>query len=197
MELAKEFINTTDMSISEICFGVGYTSRSYFSKLFFNRFGILPKDYKNSFVKNNLLFEVSYRSMAKIDLQESDIENILTKAKSYNQEHGITGCLLYHRNVFFQLIEGPKKEVLKLYDFIKNDNRHFDVETMWRGSKPSRDFGDWEMSMLSDDANFNISNLGDTKELNLEHLMGEIDSQSIVSQNLWRKVRKILKVSSE
>ena len=196
MEVARERIHTTDQSLSEICYTVGFSSKSYFSKLFRERFGMLPRDYKNSFKKDNLLFEVTYRSMAKADISNADIEEILRTSRVSNRAHNITGSLIYHRKVFFQLIEGPKREILELYDKIKNDSRHFDIATMWQGAKPSRDFADWSLAMLSDSGILNIPHEGSTKNLNLGHLMGDIDDHSLVSQNLWRKVRNEIKTSS-
>ncbi|MBC2839270.1 helix-turn-helix transcriptional regulator [Robiginitalea sp. SC105] len=48
LELARELIETTDMNISEICYSIGYSSRSHFSKMFRSRYGVLPSSYKSS-----------------------------------------------------------------------------------------------------------------------------------------------------
>ncbi len=48
MELARELMETTDMNVSEICYNIGYSSRSHFSKMFRTRFGVLPSSYKKS-----------------------------------------------------------------------------------------------------------------------------------------------------
>ncbi|WP_175416235.1 helix-turn-helix domain-containing protein [Aggregatimonas sangjinii] len=50
LEKARELIETTEMTISEIVYSCGLSSRSYFSKVFFERYGVLPSDYKKSFV---------------------------------------------------------------------------------------------------------------------------------------------------
>ena len=196
LEQAKELIQFTDMNISEICYGVGYSSRSYFSKLFRGRYGILPRDFKTSFEKDNLLFEISYRSMAKTALTEADIENILNTARAQNKKYDVTGSLIYHREVFFQIVEGNKEDVLRLYENIRKDQRHSDVTIIWQGAKPSRDFGNWNMAMLADDNVLNIPIEGNTKELDLRHLLGDIDDQSLAAKSLWRKVRNIIKTAS-
>ncbi|WP_299260450.1 BLUF domain-containing protein [uncultured Aquimarina sp.] len=197
MEVAKELIYKTNKSVSEICYMVGYSSRSHFSNLFYKRFGILPSKYKDSFYKNTLMYEVSYRSIASEKLNESDVQQILDASRINNKKNNITGSLIYYKNVFFQLIEGPKKEVLPLYDKIKEDERHTDVITMWSGSKPYRTFKKWDMSILSDDGMLSIQHQDRVKKLNLEHLLGEIDENAIVSRNLWRKVRTIINVSGK
>ncbi len=44
---AKHLFITTDLNVSEVCHLVGITSSSYFSKVFKNRFGTLPRHFKN------------------------------------------------------------------------------------------------------------------------------------------------------
>ena len=46
LEVARDMIKNTDKSISEIVYEIGYRSRSYFSKIFYEYYNILPIDYK-------------------------------------------------------------------------------------------------------------------------------------------------------
>ncbi|MEA1786221.1 two-component regulator propeller domain-containing protein [Arenibacter sp. GZD96] len=46
LEKAKDFIESGDVSISEVCYQVGFSSPSYFTKCFKNHFGILPTELK-------------------------------------------------------------------------------------------------------------------------------------------------------
>ncbi len=46
--LAEELIKEGNLSISQIVYSVGLSSKSYFSKIFKNRFGCSPKSYANS-----------------------------------------------------------------------------------------------------------------------------------------------------
>tara|TARA_R110002074_G_scaffold7401_1_gene31797 strand:+ start:26281 stop:27276 length:996 start_codon:yes stop_codon:yes gene_type:complete len=43
--LAEELIQTSDLNISEIVYSIGFTSRSYFSKIFRNKYKCTPKTY--------------------------------------------------------------------------------------------------------------------------------------------------------
>jgi AraC-like DNA-binding protein len=43
---AKHLLSTTDLNVSEVCSRVGISSGSYFSRVFKNRFGMLPSHYK-------------------------------------------------------------------------------------------------------------------------------------------------------
>jgi AraC-like DNA-binding protein len=47
LEKAKELLEGADMNISEICYKIGINSRSYFSKLFKEKYGQTPKQYRN------------------------------------------------------------------------------------------------------------------------------------------------------
>ena len=49
LEKAKELIEKTEFTISEICFKVGFSSPSYFNKCFVNAFGTSPNKYRNTF----------------------------------------------------------------------------------------------------------------------------------------------------
>ena len=46
VELAEELIKTGDLNISEVVYTIGLTSRSYFSKIFKQRYKCSPKYYQ-------------------------------------------------------------------------------------------------------------------------------------------------------
>ncbi len=47
LELSRDYIRNSDDSISEIVYKIGFKSRSYFSKIFFEKYGMLPNEYRN------------------------------------------------------------------------------------------------------------------------------------------------------
>ncbi|XLS30583.1 helix-turn-helix domain-containing protein [Flavobacteriaceae bacterium M23B6Z8] len=47
LEVARDYMVTTDMNISQIVYSVGLSSRSYFSKIFKEKYHISPSDFKN------------------------------------------------------------------------------------------------------------------------------------------------------
>ena len=71
---------------------------------------------------------------------------MLEKARPYNSEQGITGCLLFHEGEFLQYLEGNQIRVLRLFDKIKNDPRHTDMELIIHGERPERWLKGWEMA---------------------------------------------------
>lgn len=46
LKSARELMNTTDLNISEIVYTIGFTSRSYFSKIFREQYNVSPTEYK-------------------------------------------------------------------------------------------------------------------------------------------------------
>ncbi|MGJ8593870.1 MAG: helix-turn-helix transcriptional regulator [Aquaticitalea sp.] len=48
LQAAHLYLLEMDMTVSEVVYKVGYSSRSYFTQIFFERFGILPNEFKKS-----------------------------------------------------------------------------------------------------------------------------------------------------
>lgn len=46
LEISRDYIDNSNDTISEIVYRVGFKSRSYFSKIFYEYYGILPVDYR-------------------------------------------------------------------------------------------------------------------------------------------------------
>ncbi|WP_178989129.1 helix-turn-helix domain-containing protein [Winogradskyella schleiferi] len=50
LEKARNLIKTTDLNISQIVYSIGFTSRSYFSKIFKEKYGISPNEFKKQII---------------------------------------------------------------------------------------------------------------------------------------------------
>lgn len=50
LEAAREFIINTDLNISQIVYSIGFTSRSYFSKIFKEKYGVTPNEFKKQLI---------------------------------------------------------------------------------------------------------------------------------------------------
>lgn len=55
LEISKDYLKNTDMTVSEIVYAIGIRSRSYFSKIFSEAYGILPTEYRKQLKKNKSL----------------------------------------------------------------------------------------------------------------------------------------------
>lgn len=105
------------------------------------------------------MYEVTYYSIAKQAIASTDIAAILTASREFNAKNEITGCLLYYKNQFIQILEGDKKVISDLLSKISKDHRHDDIIILAEGDKGERTFKDWTMAYheLSDDDVRNIS----------------------------------------
>lgn len=52
LEIGRDLIKNSDKSISEIVYSIGYRSRSYFSKIFYEKYNILPTEYRDAIKKS-------------------------------------------------------------------------------------------------------------------------------------------------
>jgi methanogenic corrinoid protein MtbC1 len=88
-----------------------------------------------------------YRSRAVAPLSESELHRILDAARSRNRAAAVTGLLIYDNGRFFQWLEGPAESVSRIWNSIRTDERHTDIEIL--GDEPSshRIFGDWDMKL--------------------------------------------------
>jgi len=50
LESARELIRTTDLNISQVVYTIGFTSRSYFSKIFKEKYGTTPNQFKKQII---------------------------------------------------------------------------------------------------------------------------------------------------
>jgi hypothetical protein len=73
------------------------------------------------------------------------LENILNASRSNNPKIGVTGNLIYHSDLFLQMLEGPQMAVCKLYETILSDNRHADVIKLRDANFNRRLYSSWAM----------------------------------------------------
>ncbi|WP_149273325.1 BLUF domain-containing protein [Pareuzebyella sediminis] len=156
LEKARELIQTTELNISEVVHEIGIQSQSYFSKIFKEKYGMLPRDYRDSFLSADQSFELSYRSKASFYIGEGEVKNLVETSDKNNRDIGVTGCLIHYKDEFFQLLEGPKQRVLMLFEKIKADPRHYEIELLWKGARNDKIFDDWGLILVSDRVSENI-----------------------------------------
>lgn len=89
---------------------------------------------------------IIYTSREAQFFSDEEIEQLLLGARSHNQESDITGVLLYFDLVFFQVLEGPKDALEKLFARIVEDPRHKDVTLQVNEPISARLFPNWSMA---------------------------------------------------
>ena len=94
------------------------------------------------------LYRLFYVSKKTVDLSEEQVDTLAERASVNNREHNIVGALCFNGNHFGQLLEGPRDEVYRLVDRIREDERHQDMLIV--GEKPVRFrvFKDWHMKRV-------------------------------------------------
>jgi len=98
-----------------------------------------------------LIFELIYRSVMSTDASPSCVADIVRASRGYNQQHGITGLLVFDGEKFWQLLEGDCDAVVALTNRIERDTRHRDFHITHQGFRDSRRrFGNWSMAYALD-----------------------------------------------
>ena len=101
------------------------------------------------------LYHVIYHSLATDGgLSPEALAALLRQARAYNQDHRLTGLLLYAAatHEFVQVLEGPRNEVTHIYAKIAQDPRHKHVYVLHEGPADGRMFPDWRMGFVAADA---------------------------------------------
>ena len=89
------------------------------------------------------LVELSYLSEAVSDMSFLGLMRLLESARTFNQNNGITGILLYDNQQFGQIIEGERANVMKAWKRIQDDKRHHRVELLEIREISERSFPEW------------------------------------------------------
>jgi Sensors of blue-light using FAD len=99
-----------------------------------------PTSAPNSAPNSAQLYEAIYVSTIAPGLAISSVADIAGKSRIANQQQGITGLLIFDGMRYCQQLEGPQKQVLKLMEKIRHDQRHVNVEIIHHGELASRRF---------------------------------------------------------
>lgn len=94
------------------------------------------------------LTSVTYTSLARLDLQPTDLEDIHRTARDQNALDGITGLLVFNGTHFLQIIEGSEKGIDDLVDRLRRDPRHTGFEIRDRRKVDVRSFPEWSMELV-------------------------------------------------
>ena len=97
------------------------------------------------------LYHIIYHSLAAGEgLSPEDLAELLRQARAHNQDHRLSGLLLYAADTkeFVQVIEGPRDEIDTLYQRIARDKRHKHAFVLHEGPAAGRMFPDWRMGFV-------------------------------------------------
>ena len=104
----------------------------------------LPADARRGPLTTDV-YQVLYRSTATKRFSSAELLKLLEHARGSNINSQITGILLYREGRFVQIIEGAEEVIRALYDRIRQDARHHQIDTVSEGPIPARHFSEWSM----------------------------------------------------
>jgi hypothetical protein len=73
------------------------------------------------------------------------LEDILKSSRLNNPRNEITGNLIYHSDLFLQILEGPPEAIHNLYSKILSDSRHAEIVKLRDAEFYTRLFASWAM----------------------------------------------------
>ena len=91
------------------------------------------------------LISLSYISKATQDMGVLALMRLTDQAAQANQRLGLSGVLFYENQHFGQILEGPRADVLGLWEKIQRDPRHGQVRLLSLEDVDSRRFPSWSM----------------------------------------------------
>lgn len=89
-----------------------------------------------------------YVSASREEMTQDKLDAVLAVARANNSAAGVTGLLLFHDGSFFQVLEGAKADVLRIFSKIERDHRHSRVIVLQTKSAPERAFPTWSMGYM-------------------------------------------------
>ena len=101
------------------------------------------------------MISLIYTSTASFLFSEDDIKKILNTSRDWNNDHGLSGLLLYKDGNIIQVLEGDEKEVEDIFEKIAQDPRHREVTKLSQRPITEREFQGWHMGFVD------IGNLSD------------------------------------
>jgi len=99
-----------------------------------------------------MLYQLAYVSSSRFTLGEKRLSEILDISQRNNARNEITGVLMYHDELFFQVLEGEQPAVEDCYHKrIYHDPRHSGLSLVWSDEVERRAFSEWAMGYVGPD----------------------------------------------
>lgn len=96
-----------------------------------------------------MLKQLIYASRAVRPMADEDLIELLRVSRERNQQHQITGMLVYKDSIFLQALEGEDGELAPIWADIQADPRHGDIVVVRCVLVEERDFADWSMGFVN------------------------------------------------
>ena len=160
------------------------------------------------------MIQVSYVSRSAEPMSSADLLALLHQCRTNNRKQNVTGLLLYGNGTFLQTIEGEEDVIDELIGYIRDDDRHAEIQMLHRIEIPERQYSEWSMGFdeVSDESlqeveglrdfgavDFNFKNLTGNAEVvdsllqhyrepHWDQVIGELDAKDRVIRHLERSL---------
>lgn len=91
------------------------------------------------------LIAISYISKATQEMGVLALMRLTDQASQLNQQLDLSGVLFYENQHFGQILEGPRVELMKIWEKIQRDPRHQQVRLLKMEEIKERSFPAWSM----------------------------------------------------
>jgi hypothetical protein len=95
------------------------------------------------------MHHIIYLSWTTAPFTDTQLQQLLVRARRRNAELAVTGILFYGNERFMQVLEGEEDTVRELYAQIRQDARHGNILTFANKPVAQRAFTEWAMAFQS------------------------------------------------
>lgn len=148
-----EFVSSPEIYETIKSLGIEYSQGFYFGKPEFQVKEINKLTLKECSLETprKQIKQLIYASEINDSLSIDDLKLMFKQAARRNQDHGISGFIVFDGKYFLQIIEGDEVRVNKLYENIVNDKRHSNILLLGTKQNSQRDFKSWYLGYLDED----------------------------------------------
>lgn len=105
---------------------------------------------------NSDLFRIIFVSRCLLSadpvMRSQALENIRLAGQRHNSARQISSALICSDHLFAQVLEGPVEDIEPLFERILTDTRHSDISVVEAAHVPNREFPDWSMATVEQNA---------------------------------------------
>lgn len=93
------------------------------------------------------LSSLRYRSRSVTPMSELQLYRLMKSAQLRNQVEGVTSLMVYDKGWIFQHLEGPSDGLARIWNSIRQDSRHADIEILEEHWSTVRQFADHDLKL--------------------------------------------------
>lgn len=192
LEMARYMIQNTNLTISEISYDIGYSSRSFFSKEFKQRYGLNPSEYNQELESSEFSYEISYYMPIGKFMIYDTVRNRMRLLSEGCKSLGISGVLIYHDGILFHLMEGTKESVLSFYKKINEGNRSEKIVVLSKGLIVNSRFPDHYLILSDEILHRPIEDTVLYFNLSMVNIINGLDHFYLSGDLLWKRINNLL-----